>query len=222
MQSHAPQMPKRSYPSGGGAYKRRRTGAYRKSSARRNSRRIRTLYRLVRNHVDVKHVDTSISAADVNFTTPTVLKVSAISQGDTDIARDGNRVYFKKLYCDYAVSVPTSANSGSYRIVVIQWLTDDAIGAPTWTSVFTALSIRGLYLANSNNYRVLYDKETAWTWPEVNAHKIFKFFVKPKYHKIKYTDTATTGQNQIYILAISTLAGAGPAIVGNCPLQFTG
>lgn len=206
----------------GGRPKRSRTFTRRRKYGRRGA--ISRLRRLVFRQFDTKHVDSSLTDASVNYTTPTVKKLSSISQGDTDIARDGNRVYFKNLFLDYAVSVPTDAppNMGSYRIVLVQWKLDDAVLAPLWTSVFTANSVRAMYLSNSSNFRILYDREFTWTYPERNAHRHFKHFIKILQRQVKYADAGDTGIGQLYFMAISSLAASGPAIVGNARLQFTG
>lgn len=163
----------------------------------------------------------------------TITDVSAVAQGGTAINRDGDKLTIKSLIYRYGVFGADVYNF--CRIVIIQWLQNDAATAPTVAGVLNATYTGSLNAPfspfNKSNagyqFVVLYDKTHSVSTVSNYNKGGFVAKITPKKLKgkalknIQYNAGATTGVGKFYILWISDSGVASdPGVQGVSQLRF--
>ena len=164
---------------------------------------------------EVKHKD--YIAPDVNiYTTPTVVNLTAIAQGDAKDQRIGDSCTLKSIQMRAFLQqdTDTAAVTNLYRIVIVRETSADTTeAAPAWTDVFensTGISsLREINGVRSGRYQVIYDrvfslsKDADGTTME---KRFFKFYKKINY-KVTWEASGTIPQrNGLYLMFMGTSA----------------
>lgn len=141
--------------------------------------------------------------------TGTITSISDISQGDTDVTRDGDQVYIRSLEFSWEVSVGDTYNI--VRLLVVQWF---PATTPAVTDILLTNGSNDGVLSPYNHdsrfqFKVLYDRKIHVNTDMPNRSLKFRLYKNFRYRRIQYIGGGTTGQNKIYIIKISD-SGAAP------------
>lgn len=193
--------------------RRRRNAARRRRGGKKlGKRQVATVKKLIARRQELKYRDYGGSYAPT--TTGVMYQITTIPQGDTDITRDGDRLYLKKIY----MRGELMANTDTYnfvRLILFQWkptvspatvseiLLDGPSGSPDTLSHYSH--------DHRQNYRILYDKvmkvigpASAAATPNTAATvRNFAGVIYPKLHQLQYLGGTTNGTSQVYMLIIS-------------------
>jgi len=153
----------------------------------------------------------------------TVTDLSAVTQGDTDVSRDGDRIQLVEWSFRWVAQVADTYNL--VRLILFQWIPDSNSVTPTVTNVIqTNGTVNGPISYKSIDFvkdvYVLYDKLVfVDTYhPIVPNHVVIK-----KFHdrQMQFTG-ATSRTNGLYMLTISDSAAAThPAVQYYSTIRFT-
>lgn len=150
-----------------------------------------------------------------------VVNISDISQGDTDITRDGDQLLVRsiELACSFVVADATNL----MRLLVVQWMPQ---GVPALSDVITStggpLACLAPYLHDTRyQFRVLYDKRVAVdTYNPIKI--IHKRLIRIPIRKIQYVAGTNVGNNKIYAMFISDSAAVShPTVNYQFKLNFS-
>jgi len=159
----------------------------------------------------------SESATNLGYDNPLLSQWSLINQGDTVNLRNGDRIQPTSLEVNFRMTFGI-APSQIARVMIIQWKPDNGVDAPFMNKILstsgTDYSVHSPLIQSKvlrSKFAVLYDR----TIPNLNSvtGSAYAFRVKIKKFSgkyIYYNAGATTGKNQIYVLAFSdtTVASA--------------
>lgn len=146
--------------------------------------------------------------------TGSITSVSDISQGDTDITRDGDQVYLRSIEFVWEADVADTFNQ--VRFIVVQWyppttpvVSDVLIGTGT-TTFFMPYNHDKRF-----NFKILYDRTVTvdTNTPSKLSRKIQ--VIRGFRRRIQYLGGATDGTNKIYVLKISDSGAASHPLVDN-------
>lgn len=152
-----------------------------------------------------------------------VQDMSAITQGDSDITRDGDRVQLMEWTFKWVAEVGDTYNL--MRVILFQYIPDSNLGTPLVTNIIqTNASVNGPISYKSIDYvkqiYVLYDRVVhvnTYHPIEINSVVIRKFHDK----QMQFTG-ATTRTNGLYFMVISDSAAAThPKINYYSTIRFT-
>lgn len=134
------------------------------------------------------------------------LSLTSTTNGTTDITRIGDQVELHSMEFRYSVSVADATNI--MRLVIFQWNADDTTDTPsfsklmvsgsqTWNSPFNH--------DNSSKLTILYDKvlTLATYYPVKHESFLLPLDRQPVRKILKYAAGSTTGNNMIYMYAVS-------------------
>lgn len=162
----------------------------------------------LRGYGEMHHYDNS-SNLTMN-TTGSLVSITAIGQGDTDITRSGDSIKPHRLHFNFNLYGNASGNTAINRIMIVQWRMDDANDAPTIAQVLESVDIKGYQnWDDKRKANILYDR-TFITAP-TTANPKYMYHVRrtlsgKRLSKIQYDNAATTGLNNIYALGFSDQA----------------
>lgn len=138
-------------------------------------------------------------------TTPVFLQFTGITQGDTDLTRDGDSVYLKSIQVGFSVLVGDSYNQ--VRFITFQWFPPSTLGTnpPTENDILqdSALGTISVYNHDTRmNYRILDDKTVVVDSDDPNM--IYRLIITkiPK-RKLQYVGGGTVSPFHIYCLVVS-------------------
>lgn len=220
-------MPKRSFsyalgPSSSSGRRVRRRATYRPRRRRGGARGYaRKLFRSVLKMQDVKVFDNAFAASA--STTPALTDCCAISQGDTNLTRDGNRIWIKSISVSFELVRADTTNI--FRIMFVQWLPDNGTSgdAVTYGEITTAGSYPLADMYNTqfgSKFRVLYDKTHKISADDTS--KVIHFSLRPAVRKLNYNGTATSGTGHVYAILMSdSSAVSHPQVNGYVRVKFT-
>lgn len=125
-------------------------------------------------NAEVKHADASGSSTV--STTPTLVFLSGIAQGDSNITRDGNSVKCEGLWGDITYIMSASATVTRIRTLIFAD-TRNAGAAPTAADVFDTGDISGLPNVDSepNRFAILLDRVECMTLASESRCRHFRF-----------------------------------------------
>lgn len=158
-----------------------------------------------------------------------ILDLSNITQGDTDLTRDGDQIGIRSIevnaqaYQDNTVSTPSLSNI--IRVVVFQWFptTTPTPGSIFNTTMEPALApIVAYNHDNRFNFRILYDKKfvLSLNGPTVVYNR--KYILKGFREKIQYSAGTITGSNKVYACYVSdSSAGNHPVLAATFKINFS-
>ncbi len=167
------------------------------------------------------HIVQSTASVDYGGT---IIDLSSIAQGDSDITRDGDRILVKEV--DFRSFVSPGDATNLMRIILFQWVPDSATTTPLVTNVVQTtgsstapVSYRSIDFVKA--VKIFHDeivKVDTYHLIELGKHVIHKRGYDPQ---IQFTG-ATSRTNGIYMMVISDSAAANhPSIGYYCTLRYT-
>lgn len=205
-------------------------------------KQIQKKVRKIENYVELKHKDTFFNVVEM-VSDPGVantILLNPLSQGDTDITRDGNLVKYTSMQLKGTIfSRTANVNGAPYRIIIF-W--DKAVNgiAPTAAMLLDASVITNLVDAPYNNdnfprFKIIYDTRSS-----INPNYLLTGlvtamnFAKTITHREKISRTTNYGLgntgditdisvNSMYALFLSNATDAsnlGPTFTGGIRLYF--
>lgn len=161
-----------------------------------------------------------------------VTDISAIAQGDSVNNREGDRITIKSIQFRFGLIGADTTNF--MRVMLIQWLQNDAATAPTIAGVYNATYVSQPYAtfapfnksAAGYHFVPLYDKTFALSQQGNNATKAMikitpRHFKKKAKAMIQFNAGATTGTGKFYIVLISDSGIAtDPTFTGVAQIRF--
>ncbi len=152
-----------------------------------------------------KYNDTSFVATSVPGTA-VLTSLTATTNGTTDLTRIGDRINLFSIEFRWTVLVADSSNV--VRVVLLQWLSDDGIDAPSLAKVLANAATPVNSPFNHDNkakFIVLYDHRVLLSTYEPNRGDTVELLlpasrVQPE---VMYQAGASTGQNNLYALMVS-------------------
>ncbi len=152
-----------------------------------------------------------------------IVDLSAITQGDSDVSRDGDRVQLMEWSFSYNVQVADTYNL--FRVVLFQYVPDSNLGAPAVTNVIqTNGSVNGPISYKSIDFvkdvYILYDKLVfVDTYHPIIPNRVL---IKKFHDKQMQFTGATSRTNGLFMMVISDSAAAThPAIQYYSTIRFT-
>lgn len=143
----------------------------------------------------------------------TIQSLSDITQGDTDVTRDGDSLYLRSIRVKGGVVVSDSTNA--VRIIIFQWHADSTDDTATVNDILSATAVgtvvgpfASYYHDKRRLYTVMYDRVFNATTNE--SQLLFDTgYLRPKVRKISFVNASTQAVHKLFILAISDSAAAG-------------
>lgn len=153
----------------------------------------------------------------------TVTRLTAVPQGDTDLARDGDQLQLTSWQLRFAFVVGDAYNI--MRIIIFRWDMDDSEDTPTAPEILFNVGSTNSPLSSFNQdsirqkqMRILYDKLV--TIDTYNPIKVFKI-KKRNSSKISFSGGTTNGTGHLYMLVVSDSgAVTHPAIAYDFKCNF--
>lgn len=159
------------------------------------------------------HAKSETKYHDVNTQTTadyagSVIDLCSVSQGDTDITRDGDQLYISSLQLRWEVIQADSTNN--CRLLVFQWLADSSdTGTPGVSDILSSTFIGGINAPNAPykhdnrfQYKILLDQRFALSDDKPSQIGI-KYLTRGMKRKIQYVAAGNSGTNKIYMILIS-------------------
>lgn len=192
-------------------YKRRRNYRRRKPVARkrRYKRFVKRVKAIANKAGEKKFFATTSGGFQGIDWTGTITSISDVSQGDTDVTRDGDQIYIRSLEMSWEVAVGDTYNI--VRLIVLQWF---PATTPTISDILLTSGNNDSVLSPYSHdtrfqFKVLYDRKIHVNTDRPNMSLRFRIWRNFRFRRIQYIGGGTTGQNKIYILKISD-SGAVP------------
>ncbi len=176
-------------------------------------------------NVEFKQIETPIQTQAVS-TTATIIQLTNILQGNSNLTRDGDQIKLTALLFKYFYVINSSATSTALRVMIVQdKQTNNAIytiGSLLEDSTADDAIVSPLNLNNKYRFRVLYDKVhiVNISGSQKGYRKIFKKLDL----KIRYGANAGTiadvRSDSLSIVLISDEATNTIVLNGHCRLRF--
>lgn len=148
-----------------------------------------------------------------------LLDVSGVTQGDTDVTRDGDQLTVKSMIINFSNTVADGSNY--LRFIAFQWY---PATTPTSADVIldTTQPIISPYAHDTRyQYRILQDKLCYVDTDDPNRLCMMKVTRGFKTRTIQYIGGGTTGTNKIYVFVFSDSGAAPhPAVAWSGKLNF--
>lgn len=160
------------------------------------ARKVQKLTRVVRTikpELKFQHSSYSTSVGS----TPTLMHLSAVTQGDGRDNRDGNII--RSLYMKMRLLATSSAVSNIFRITVFKW---NSTTAPTYLDIINTNSPLSSYNRYSPFYKILYNKIVHIPYDSAAQSYLVQKTVSFKNQLTKFDGTASTDiqSGQIYVM----------------------
>lgn len=150
-----------------------------------------------------------------------------ITQGDTDLTRDGDAVNIKGVVIRGTLQASTVDLRNLIRCIVFQWYPIDTASTPSILNIIHQTGAYGIIAPYNhdlrNQYKILADR-TFLVDQETNRYRRFQIKVPMKYmkKKIQYVGGDLYGSNHLFMLFISDSAsGTNPTISYYTRVWFT-
>jgi hypothetical protein len=147
-----------------------------------------------------------------------IFDLSAITQGDTDLTRDGDSVNKEFIEINYQLVRGDITNA--LRIVLFQYgLNSTPTPTDIWTNLGSSSAPYGIIYPDAKQYvKVLEDR--LYSVGDVNTNIVDSIRLKLS-GKVQFASATTVGTSKLYLLAISdSAASSHPTIVGSSFLHF--
>lgn len=173
---------------------------------------------------ELKFKDTSDAADRLSYDSPTINLVDMPAQGDGQSSRDGDSIWLKNYLLRLRVLRPAQASavSATYRVMVVQWLEDNATATPTLADILQDATTDELCLISpykvdeKKKFRVIFDV-TGTVKDDSGPVRHYSKFLKPAKRKMQFNAAAVTGVGNFYLIGISSETNAS----GNGPLLYS-
>jgi len=145
-------------------------------------------------------------------TTATIQGLFAPAQGVAITNRIGDIVYLRKMSVIYNCNAANADIFSQLRVVIFQWIPNNALIAPLATSIFqlAADHVYAMYDVNfQDQYRILYDKIHAFagtsTNPSSSVNQTYSgnISLSSAFKRCAFTLGGITNSNSIYLLTVS-------------------
>lgn len=165
-------------------------------------------------------VDTNFSQGD----TPSLTRLTAIAQGDTEGARDGDSILMKKLtICERGVINSSSTSSVVIRRAIVCDTRCDGAD-PSYTDIYQNSDLTTL-LNNDQDGRFVILKDDVYCLSSNGIRDYYNKFTLPLNIHCRYDDTVSTigaaKGNQLYYIIWSNDDTNQPAVDFHSRLRFT-
>lgn len=199
----------------------------RRYSARRGRRTTRfltkaTFKRWQKKNIELKYYDYELDST-VDYS-GSVFATSLVPQGDGDTTRDGDKICCKALKIHGIIA---AADTWNYvRLIVFVWK-PSAVANPSTGQILVdtgaADAPQSFYVHDyRKNFTVLWDKTFRVAVSQPNLTIGFKKYIRLKDLNINFITAGTSGQNHIYVMAISdSSAVSHPTVLYKSRLMFT-
>lgn len=198
-----------------------------------NARQRKQIKMMIKNQGELKHLDGSTSAATQLLDSSTVTQVSAVTQGDGETQRLGDRIIQQRFRYTGQFKHGSGAAARqkySVRIILFRWLPDTDDDTPVNADILQDSDVLSLYIADDvkrKKFHVLHDELFNFGSTDANGDipsglnvKNVQMNVDLKNKVMNYGPAATTGTNHIYLLKFSNTPTAN-AVVQEDFYRFT-
>lgn len=141
----------------------------------------------------------------------TIFGLSTVTQGDSDITRDGDSLYIRSTRIQGYIENAGGAPSHN-RLILFQWHDDST---PTPSNLFPVGYLGSIYAPVSpyhhdqrRKYTVLWDKKVRLDTTSNTSAFFDSGYKMPKVKKIAYTAGTTIGSNKLWLLAVNDIGSA--------------
>lgn len=185
----------------------------------------RTLTRRIRQEMgrtkEQKHYDVGLYTVDA-IDTADIALLTGITQGDTDLTRDGDRAVLKSVHV--RMHVTAAATSQILRVIYFRWNQSTTDTIPTTGHILESATNAVNMPYNWDNlrmgmFKILSDRTYYMPASALGADKSFRTFLVQFYPKrfgkkpIQFDNTTVTGTGHIYQLIVSDKATSnGPSV----------
>lgn len=164
------------------------------------------IYKALNKTIEQKYLDTFVDGTTgIVFGTALIVKVSAPTQGTSDIQRVGDRIKAMALNFKYNCVAADTVNR--MRVSVIRWQEDDGSTLPSNSQIYQNITSNIQSFFNYDNissgrFKVLYDKVEDIELTNGNAQMYRHKYIKLKGTKIGFTGS-TSGRGHLYVIVNS-------------------
>lgn len=175
--------------------------------------------------IEKKHKDTSISVSNAS-TFNQYLNLTAITQGDSDTTRDGDRVTIDSIQLRFKLQCIDSTNV--QRLVLVQWHEDTVLANAALSTILQYSSsipndIYSPYQIDKNSkFKVLWDRTFTQVLTQESDQISVNVFINKGFKKeIQFTNAASSGVGHIFLLYVSdSTVTAHPTIQGWARVRY--
>lgn len=176
---------------------------------------VSTVKRLIRQQQETHHHNEyGASGTNIN-TTGTIINLSDIAQGDTDMSRTGDVISLKNAFGNYSIIAGTSGTVTVVRLIWFQWRMDNGAEAPTIGDILfdtTNVPYLSNYKVDMSKFKVLADRMHYVGPIGGDANMLSRKISLRNFNKrLMYDAGGTNGKNQIYLLVIGNNASGATA-----------
>lgn len=167
-----------------------------------------------------KYIDTAVFGTIT--TTATVFPLTAISQGDTDTSRTGDKVTLKSFLMRLNITPNATAGINFLRILALIDKQNNAV-APTAAQILQNSTTTYSPLNDDwgKRFKVFYDR-TFTVDTDATGGQVEKTYRKLRNVVIEYPGTGTVpNTNGVYILMLADQPTDGPAVIGTVRIRYT-
>lgn len=159
--------------------------------------------RKISSRAEKKYYDRALTGQAYDWA-GSIVSLTNIPQGDTDVTRDGDQVYLRSIRMSGDIVIGDTTNVA--RLIIFQWYQD---ATPAYTDVLSSVYQGTVNAVNSpyhhdgrRQFRVLYDKR--FVMDSDDGIVLFDTgYLRPAKRKINFNAGGTDGENEIFMLALS-------------------
>lgn len=157
-----------------------------------------------------------------NGSTPTVINITSLAQGDTVSGRTGNSILFRGLMCRFQFIHNNSATNILYRVMLVQdnQTVADETTLATSDILDSNSTLAPISVANAGRFKILKN----WyfgTSSASNTQKVLQYYRK-FYHHVRYNGAAATDiqKGAIFLVAFSDNSVNQPTFAYNIKTSY--
>lgn len=168
-------------------------------------------------NVERKYFDVTDTGSTVS-STPTLTHLTAMAQGDDVTNRSGNSVRLQSVMMRYQPSQHASATNSIVRVILFQWMDDDA---PVATDILDNNAGWGQpNLEKAAKYRILLDHVFKFSDSSMRVD-FFKYFKELNTH-VRYDSTAGTdyAKGSLWLMELSNEGTNLPTVARSTRVRF--
>ena len=181
--------------------------------------------KVVKQYVNVEYKVHDEASSDTPDTTPTIIGLSLIEEGDDNDNRNGRQIKGVSFQMQGSIKIDSSAPDSIVRMIIIQDKHQDGV-LPSSSDIHTGgITVSSLPSdENRKRFVTLYDKRTVVSNSGMGK-KIYKYYKKWKPgKKIHYkgiaASQASQGNNNLYLIIVSDEATNTPTVIYKTRLKY--
>lgn len=153
-----------------------------------------------------KFLDQASGPTQIGYDAPVISLISMPVQGDSVNTRDGDNLFIKSLRLKGQVA--TSGQDVRVRVIVFQWMEDNATSSPTASDILQDVTqydiLNSPYKINGpKHFKVLMDRRYVLDSPGQTWSRLFQANLKLPQKKIQFNAGLATGVGQVYVMTLS-------------------